>query len=65
MAKYLKVVRALTIEFHSWNINKIPRAENSEADKLLKFASIAMIEPHRKRETKIVIIYLPNQSTEK
>ena len=42
MIQYLKVFRALVSNFLYWNINKIPRAENNEADWLSKYASIAI-----------------------
>ena len=43
MIQYLKVVRSLVSDFLYYNINKIPRAENTEADRLSKYASIAIL----------------------
>ena len=36
MIQYLQHVRAMTSEFLYWSINKIPRAANSEAGKLVR-----------------------------
>ena len=44
MVRYLEVVRRLLLEFVSWRIDKIPREENVEADRLSKFASKTMPE---------------------
>ena len=44
MIQYLQVVQFLVTEFLSWNITKISRAENSEADKLSKHAFIAILD---------------------
>ena len=66
MTKYPIVVRALITEFPSWSINKIPRAENVEADKLSKFTSITIpkLEP-KDREKKVLVEYLLKPSTQK
>ena len=65
MVKYLEVVRHLLQEFATWVIDKIPREENVEADRLSKFASIAMPEPNpEEKEMKVLIEYLPQPSTE-
>ena len=65
MAKYLGVVRRLLQEFAAWAINKIPREENVEADRLSKFASITMPEPDpEEKERKVLVEYLPHRSTE-
>ena len=59
MMKYLEVVHRLLQEFTSWVINKIPRAENVEANRPSKFASITMPEPDPEdREKKVLIEYL-------
>ena len=65
MAKYLGVVRCLLQGFATWAIDKIPREENVEADRLSKFASIAMPEPDlEEREKKVFVEYLPHRSME-
>lgn len=43
MTKYLQVVRDLASKLPSWDIHKIPRADNSKADKLSKFLLVAIL----------------------
>ena len=43
MIQYLKVVQCLVSDFLYWNITKIQRTENTEADRLSKYASIAIL----------------------
>ena len=65
MIKYLEVVRRLLQEFATWVIDKIPREENVEADRLSKFASITMPEPNPKeKEKKVLVKYLHQSSIE-
>ena len=65
MMRYLEVVRRLLQEFTTWVIDKIPREENVEANRLSKFASITMPEPNpEEREKKVLVKYLPQPSTE-
>ena len=47
MIQYLQLVRTMISEFLYWSINKIPRAANSEADKLARYASSLI--PHSER----------------
>ena len=63
MIQYLKVVRSLVLDFLYWNINKIPRAVNSEADRLSKYASIAILNPDNVDE-KVFVEFLPLKSTD-
>ena len=64
MVKYLEVVRRLLLEFVSWRIDKIPRENNVEADRLSKFASISMPElDHTNLSKKVLVEYLPEPST--
>ena len=58
MIQYLKVVRCLVSDFLYWNINKIPRSENAEADRLSKYASIAIPNPDNIDE-RVFVEYLP------
>ena len=62
MIEYLKAVRGLTAEFTSWSIDKIPRAENCEADRLSKYASIA-VPNHDEQEEKVFVEYFPEKTT--
>ena len=62
MIKYLHVVRSLVSEFKYWNITKVPRSENSEADRLAKYASVAIPNPG-KFEDRIFVAFLPTKST--
>ena len=62
MIEYLKLVRGLVIEFTSWSINKILRAENCEADRLSKYASIAVPSPEDQEE-RVFVEYLPKKTT--
>ena len=39
LAKYLAIVRALERRFQGFTLQYIPRAENAEADKLVKAAA--------------------------
>ena len=65
MVKYLEVIRRLLHEFTTWVINKIPREENVNVDRLSKFASIAMPEPNpEEKEKKVLVEYLPQPSIE-
>ena len=65
MTRYLEVVRRLLQEFTTWVIDKIPREENIEVDRLSKFASITMPEPNpEEKEKKVLVEYLPQRSTE-
>ena len=65
MTKYLEVIRRLLYEFTTWVIDKIPREENVEADRLSKFASIIMPEPNpEEKKKKVLVEYLPQRSTE-
>ena len=60
MDKYLEVVRRLPQEFATQVIDKIPREENVEANRLSKFASIAMLESNpEEKEKKVLVEYLP------
>ena len=61
----MEVVHRLLLEFASQKINKIPREQNVEADRLSKFASIAMPElDHKDKEKKVLVEYLPELSTQ-
>ena len=62
MMKYLQVVRDLTTEFTSWDINKILMIENSEADRLSKYASITIPYLQDPKE-KVFVEYLPKKTT--
>ena len=62
MIEYLKAVRGLTTEFTSWSIDKIPRAENCEADRLSKYASIA-VPNLDEQEERVFVEYLPEKTT--
>ena len=65
MVKYLKVFRRLLLEFVSWRIDKIPREENVEVDRLSKFASITMPElDHTDLSKKVPVEYFPEPSTD-
>ena len=46
-----------------WNITKIPRAENTEVDRLSKYASIAIPSPDSVDE-RVFVEYLPTKSTD-
>ena len=48
MIQYLQLVRTMVSEFLYWSINKIPRAANSEADKLARYPSSLI--PHSERQ---------------
>ena len=48
MIQYLQLVRTMISEFLYWSINKIPRAANSEADKLARYASSLI--PHSDKQ---------------
>ena len=63
MIKYLQIVRSLVSDFLYWNITKVPRSENSEADRLVKYASVA-ISNHEKFEERIFVEFLPMKSTD-
>ena len=58
----MKSVRGLVTEFTSWSINKIPRAENCEADRLSKYASIAVPSPEDQEE-RVSVKYLLEKTT--
>lgn len=62
MLKYLQKVWSLVREFPLWSITKISRVENSGADRLSKFALIAVPNLDIDEE-KIFVDYLPNKST--
>ena len=65
MTKYLEVVRRLLHEFNTWVIDKIPREENVEVDRLSKFASTTIPKPNpEEKEKKVLVEYLPQRSTE-
>ena len=63
MIQYLKVVRCLVSDFLYWNINKIPRSENAEVDRLSKYVSIAIPSPDNVDE-RVFVEYLPTKSTD-
>lgn len=62
MMKYLVVVRALIMEFHSCNIIKILRAKNSEANRLSKCTSVAIPNLEKGKE-KVFVKYLLERNT--
>ena len=64
MIKYLQVVRSLVSEFQYWNITKVPRSENSETDRLAKYATVAIPNPE-KFEDRIFVEFLPTKSTDR
>ena len=63
MIKYLQVVWSLVSKFQYWNITKVPRSENLEADRLTKYASVAIPNPE-KFEDRIFVEFLPIKSTD-
>ena len=50
------------MEFTSWDISKIPRTENYEADRLSKYTSIAIPSPKELKE-RIFVECLPERTT--
>ena len=62
MIEYLKAVQDLTTEFTSCSINKVPRAENCEADRLSKYTSIVVSNPEEQEE-RVFVEYLPDKTT--
>ena len=63
MIQYLRVVRCLVSDFLYWNITKIPRTENTEADRLSKYASIAIPNPE-KIDERVFVEFLPSKTTD-
>ena len=59
----MKVVRCLVLDFLYWNITKIPRTENTEADRLSKYASIAIPNPE-KIDERVFVELLPLKTIE-
>ena len=64
MIQYLKVVRCLVSDFLYWNITKIPKTENIEADRLSKYTSIAIPNPE-KIDERVFVEFLPSKTIEK
>lgn len=62
MIQYLQVVQALVTKFNSWNITKISRVENLDANKLSKHTFIAMPDP-KKYDERIFVEYLLERCT--
>ena len=54
MIQYLQLVRAKISEFLYWTINKIPRAANSEAERLARYAS--SLTPHSEGQDEGLIL---------
>ena len=63
MIQYLRVVRCLVSDFLYWNITKILRTENTEADRLSKYASIAIPNPE-KIDERVFVEFLPSKTIE-
>ena len=63
MIQYLMVVRCLVSDFLYWNITKILRTENTEVDRLSKYASIAISNPD-KIDERVFVEFLPLKSTD-
>ena len=63
MIKYLQVVQSFVSEFLYWNITKVPRLENSEADRLAKYASVAILNPEKFEERILWSFFLISQPT--
>ena len=63
MLQYLRVVRCLVSDFLYWNITKIQRTENTEADQLSKYASIA-IPNLEKIDERVFVEFLPWKTTD-
>ena len=58
---YLQVIRSLVSEFLYWNIAKVPRLKNAEANQLSKYALIAIHNPENSNEKEFLSISLKNQ----
>ena len=63
MIKYLQVIWSLVSKFIYWNITKVPKSENSEADRLAKYALVT-IPNLEKFEERIFVEFLPKKSTD-
>ena len=63
MIYYQQVVQFFVFDFLYWNINKIPKSENTEANPLSKYASIAIPNPDKVNE-RVFVEFLPLKTTD-